>query len=429
MAVTPLAQYTQQDLKSIPVLGFVPEGIAGDLAASAATVGRLYRNTTTGRLRYVRDAATVVTIDLAGLIVAADIAANAAIAMTQLATNPLARANHTGNQLANTVSDFDTQVRTSRLDQLAVPTAAVVGGNQRGTNWADPQAAQDLATQAYVLATINANIQARDFKDAVRFATAAALPANTVAGNVMTMSAAGVVTIDSGTLALNDRLLVKNEAAGTNNGIYTVTTLGTATVALVLTRATDADVSADVTPNLTVGVEDGATNADTIWWLTTNAPITLGTTALTFAQLPGGSSYVGTTNRITVTGNAIDISSAYVGQTSVTTLGTITTGIWTGTAIAVANGGTGSTTAVAARTALSVPRAGGVYAIGALVAGTELVITHNLGTQNAVVQVRAAADRSVVGISARMISTTTAGVTADVAVAAGILELVISPVD
>jgi hypothetical protein len=60
-----------------------------------------------------------------GTIVNADISNIAAIALSKLATDPLARANHTGTQLAATVSNFDTQVRTSRLDQMAAPTAAV----------------------------------------------------------------------------------------------------------------------------------------------------------------------------------------------------------------------------------------------------------------------------------------------------------------
>lgn len=65
-----------------------------------------------------------------------------------------------------------------------------------------------------------------------------------------------------------------------------------------------------------------------------------------------GGAYTGTTNRITITGSAIDISATYVGQTSLTTLGTVTTGTWNGTTIAVANGGTGQTTLAAAATAL-----------------------------------------------------------------------------
>lgn len=70
----------------------------------------------------------------------------------------LDRANHTGTQLAATISDFDTQVRTSRLDQLAAPTADVSLNSHKITNLADPTSAQDAATRAYVLAQVAALI-------------------------------------------------------------------------------------------------------------------------------------------------------------------------------------------------------------------------------------------------------------------------------
>lgn len=72
------------------------------------------------------------------------------IPIANLATNPLARANHTGSQTASTISDFDTQVRTSRLDQMAVPNTAVTFNSQRITNVANPSGAQDVATKNYV---------------------------------------------------------------------------------------------------------------------------------------------------------------------------------------------------------------------------------------------------------------------------------------
>ena len=93
---------------------------------------------------------TITSADIVdGTIVDADINASAAIAMTKLATNPIPRANHTGTQLASTISDFDTQVRTSRLDQMAAPTAAVALNAQKITGLADPTLAQDAATKAY----------------------------------------------------------------------------------------------------------------------------------------------------------------------------------------------------------------------------------------------------------------------------------------
>jgi hypothetical protein len=88
-------------------------------------------------------------LNLTNSIVNADINASAAIALSKLATDPLARANHTGTQLAATVSDFDTQVRTSRLDQMAAPTASVALNAQKITGLADPTLAQDASTKAY----------------------------------------------------------------------------------------------------------------------------------------------------------------------------------------------------------------------------------------------------------------------------------------
>jgi hypothetical protein len=94
---------------------------------------------------------TITSADLVdGTIVNADINASAAIALSKLATDPLARANHTGTQAASTISDFDTQVRTNRLDQMAAPTAGVALNAQKITGLADPTSAQDAVTLNYI---------------------------------------------------------------------------------------------------------------------------------------------------------------------------------------------------------------------------------------------------------------------------------------
>jgi len=89
-------------------------------------------------------------LNLTNSVVNADINASAAIALSKLATDPLARANHTGTQLASTISDFDTQVRTNRLDQMTAPTASVDLNSQKITGLATPTVSTDAATKGYV---------------------------------------------------------------------------------------------------------------------------------------------------------------------------------------------------------------------------------------------------------------------------------------
>ena len=94
--------------------------------------------------------ASITVAIAANTIVDADINAGAAIALSKLATDPLARANHTGTQAASTISDFNTQVRTSRLDQMAAPSAAVSVNSQKITNLDTPTASADAANKGYV---------------------------------------------------------------------------------------------------------------------------------------------------------------------------------------------------------------------------------------------------------------------------------------
>jgi hypothetical protein len=100
---------------------------------------------------------TITSADLVdGTIVNSDINASAAIALSKLAVDPLARANHTGTQLAATVSDFDTQVRTSKVTDLAAPTGSFSMNSQKITSLATPTVGTDASTKAYVDAQITA---------------------------------------------------------------------------------------------------------------------------------------------------------------------------------------------------------------------------------------------------------------------------------
>jgi len=85
-----------------------------------------------------------------GTIVNADINASAAIALSKLATDPLARANHTGTQTASTISDFDTQVRTNKVTDLAAPTGSFSMNSQKITSLGTPTVSTDAATKGYI---------------------------------------------------------------------------------------------------------------------------------------------------------------------------------------------------------------------------------------------------------------------------------------
>lgn len=200
-----------------------------------------------------------------------------------------ARSNHSGTQLAATISDFDTQVRTSRLDQMAAPTASVSLNSQKITNLGTPTVATDAATKGYVDAAVNGT----DWKQSVRVASTA---------NIATLS--GLLTIDGVTVVANDRVLVKDQTTQSANGIYLA-------ASGAWTRALDADENAEVTAGLSVMVTEGTSQADTQWRLTTNDAITVGSTALVFAQIGAGSSYTNGTG-INIVGNVINVDTAVV---------------------------------------------------------------------------------------------------------------------
>ena len=125
-----------------------------------------------------------------------------------------------------------------------------------------------MATRAFVVDYVRDELAKLDSKQSVRVATTA---------NIVLI---GLQAIDGVALVAGDRVLVKDQAAGKDNGIYVA-------VAGVWARSPDADTAAKITPELCVGVEQGAVNGDSLWMLTTDAPIILGTTPLVF-EVSGG---------------------------------------------------------------------------------------------------------------------------------------------
>jgi phage-related tail fiber protein len=124
------------------------------------------------------------------------------------------------------------------------------------------------ATRAWVMSYLAEELGKLDGKQSVRVAAT---------GNVVLN---GAQQIDGVAVIAGDRVLVANQTLAKDNGLWIVANGD-------WVRATDANSSAKVTPGLTVMVEEGTANGDSLWHLTTNAPITLGTTALAFKMLAG----------------------------------------------------------------------------------------------------------------------------------------------
>tara|TARA_R110001592_G_scaffold272945_1_gene539816 strand:+ start:6509 stop:8209 length:1701 start_codon:yes stop_codon:yes gene_type:complete len=263
--------------------------------------------------------------------------------MTEIAVDNV---NLNGNTISTTNSNGDMVLAPNGSGSVTVPS----GYSARAGFGSD-----SLVNKSYVDSVANG----LDVKASVRVATTANL-AGTYDNSAGTITAGsnGAIAVDGVTLTANDRILVKDQSTGTQNGFYKVTATGGAGAAFVLTRTPDADAASELTAGAFTFTEEGTANADNGYVLSTNGAITLGTTAIAFEQFSGAGQIaagngltktgntidaVGTADKITVSSNAITIASGYVGQTSITTLGTIGTGVWNGTTIAVGSGGTGLT--------------------------------------------------------------------------------------
>lgn len=181
------------------------------------------------------------------------LAANSdAVVATQKATKTYADTKQIGIQFEDEGSTLGTSGTVTELDFTGTGVTASRATNKITVNIP--------GTTSTVLS----------WKDTVRAAT-------TVAGTLATSFENGD-TIDGVTLATNDRILIKNQASGAENGIYTVNASGAPT------RSTDADVAAELV-GAACFVSEGTANADKIFFCTTNAPITLNTTPLVFSQV------------------------------------------------------------------------------------------------------------------------------------------------
>jgi hypothetical protein len=384
---------TNLDLNQNQLLKTRFEALSAD-PSSNLFEGWVYYNTTTDTLRIYANGQWRTLLNSVTSAGSSSVAitigeSNGAVTVTpNLATN-----STDGVMSASDKAKLDNATSEATASRLAIRDSS---GNLKV---ATPTDDAHAATKGYV----DAARSGLDVKQSVRAATTAPinLSADLENGDV----------IDGVTLVTGDRVLVKNQSTGSENGIYVVVASGAAS------RSTDADTNAEVTAGMFTFVAEGTTNADSGWVLTTNDAINLGSTALTFAQFSGAGQItagagltktgntidaVGTTDRITVNADSIDIASTYVGQNTITTLGTVTTGTWESTDIGIAYGGTNASTEADARTNLA---AGGTQGSGVSApaltrkvtktigdgTSTSFTVQHGFGTRAVLIQVYDAA--------------------------------------
>ena len=235
--------------------------------------------------------------------------------------NTIATTNTNGNLVLDPNGTGTIDVSSARITSLATPTGST-----------------DAATKAYV----DAQLQGLDVKNSVRVAT--------TANGTLSSAFANNSTVDGITLATNDRILIKDQSTGSENGIYTVNASGAPT------RATDFDADSEVTGGAFFFAEEGSVNADNGFVLTNDGAITVGTTALTFTQFSGAGQVIagsaltksGNTLNVGVDDSSIEVSSDALrvkasGITNAMLAGSIDLTAKVTGSLPVANGGTGLT--------------------------------------------------------------------------------------
>ena len=217
-------------------------------------------------------------------------------------------------------------------------TGVINVSSARITSLATPTGSTDAATKAYV----DAQLQGLDVKNSVRVAT--------TANGTLSSAFANGQTVDGISLATGDRILLKDQSTGSENGIYTVNASGAPT------RATDFDENSEVTGGTFFFVEEGTVNADNGFVMTNDGTVTVGTTALVFTQFSGAGSVIagdaltksGNTLNVGVDNSSIEVNSDALrvkasGITNAMLAGSIDLTAKVTGALPVGNGGTGLT--------------------------------------------------------------------------------------
>lgn len=271
------------------------------------------------------------------------------IPLSNLASDPLARANHTGSQSAATISDLASTVKSYKLSEFGAPTANVSLGNYKITNLGTPVASGDAAEYTWVLNQIQSAAAGIDAKASVR----------AVSNTNITLS--GTQTIDGVSVGAGDRVLARGQTAAAQNGVYIA-------AAGAWSRASDADSIGEINPGAFWFVEEGTVYGKSQWRCENTGAITLGTTSITINQFGGAAAYVAG-DGLSLTGNVFAVGA--------------------GAGITVTAG------AVSIDTEVVVRKVAATIGDGS---ATSYTVTHNLANQDVMAQVREVATNKVVEV-------------------------------
>ena len=308
---------------------YVYSALSGDATASdsgALTIasGSVENSMLAGSIANAKLTNSAVTVGSTSISLGAS--ATAIAGVTELTVDNL---NVNGNTIATTNTNGNLVLDPNGTGTIDVSSARI-------TSLATPTQTTDAATKAYV----DAQLQGLDVKNSVRVAT--------TANGTLSSAFANNSTVDGVTLATGDRILLKDQSTGSQNGIYTVNASGAPT------RATDFDADSEVTGGTFFFVEEGTVNADNGFVMTNDGTVTVGSTALVFTQFSGagqvtaGSALTksGNTLNVAVDDSSIEVSSDALrvkasGITNAMLAGSIDLTAKVTGALPVGNGGTG----------------------------------------------------------------------------------------